>query len=228
MVAIPAGRIRPLYAGSAEAPRRVGAFRLDRDQVTRGEFLAFVRANPEWRRSRVAASRADRASYLADWRADLDATRAGGSALDLDRPATGVSWHAARAYCAAEGKRLPTTLEWEYAAAASRTRRDAANDPAFIQQVVGMYSARRAPLRPVEQGTRNAFGVRGMHDLAWEWVADGHRSAAHGAGGGDASCAGASVGAIDPGNYPAFLRHALRAGLTDRSSMETLGFRCAA
>ena len=43
----------------------------------------------------------------------------------LQRPVTSVTWSAARAYCAAEGTRLPTTAEWEYVAAADERHRDA-------------------------------------------------------------------------------------------------------
>src|SRR5215213_7574470 len=118
MVRLPAGAYRPLY-GEATAAVAVGAFWLDRDPVTRGEFLAFVRRDPRWVRGRVAPALADREGYLAEWRSDE---------TDLQRPATGISWFAARAYCESLGKRLPTTAEWEYAAAASETRRDATRD----------------------------------------------------------------------------------------------------
>jgi formylglycine-generating enzyme required for sulfatase activity len=230
MVRIPAGSYRPLYGRPTDPAARVDAFRLDRDPVTRGDFLAFVRANPEWRRGTVKPLHADRAAYLADWRSDLDA----GDAAALRRPVTGVSWFAARAYCAAQGKRLPTVAEWEYAAAASETARDAARDPRFIQQVLTLYASRPRPLPPVESGLVNAYGVRGLHGLAWEWVEDFNSvmvsddSRGVGARDHDLFCASAAIGAADPTNYPAFLRFAIRAGATARTSLETLGFRCAA
>ena len=73
MVAIPGGAYRPLYGHPDDAATRVAAFRLDRDAVTRGEFLAFARRRPEWRRATVRPLFAERASYLADWPGDLDA-----------------------------------------------------------------------------------------------------------------------------------------------------------
>lgn len=228
MVRLPAGAYRPLYSRVTDRPVQVAAFRLDRDAVTRGEFLAFVRRTPAWRRSAVSSGMADRVTYLADWRGDLDA----GSAASLRRPVTGVSWHAARAYCAAVGKRLPTTAEWEYAAAASATKRDATRDPEFTQRLVALYSSRPRPLPPVDSGAVNVYGVRGLHGLAWEWVEDfqgAHREHAHGASERhDTSCASAALGAADPTNFPAFLRQAVRSGSTETTSMETLGFRCAA
>lgn len=229
MVTVPAGTFRPLYGQSDDAPRSVAAFTLDRDPVTRRDYLAFVRTHPTWRRSAVKGVFASPNEYLAGWRGDLDA----GDETDLRRPATGVSWFAARAYCTAQGKRLPTMLEWEYAAAASATRRDASREPAFIQSLVTRYAARRLPVPPVEQAERNLYGVRGLHGLAWEWVDDFNSvlvsddSRAVGGRDHDLFCASAAIGAVDPTNYPAFLRHALRAGLTGRTSLETLGFRCA-
>ena len=229
MVAIPAGAYRPLYGPATGRPIRVDAFRLDRDAVTRGEFLAFVRANPEWRRSAVRPLYADRVGYLADWAGDVDA----GAAPDLRRPVTGVSWFTARAYCAWRGARLPTVAEWEYAAAASETRRDAARDVNFVQRLVSLYAARVRPLPPVDSGAVNAYGVRGLHGLAWEWVADFNSvlvsDDSRGVGGRDHDmfCASAAIGALDPANYPAFLRYAMRAGLTGRTTLESLGFRCA-
>lgn len=212
MARIPAGTYVPLYAAGAK-PVGVAAFRLDVDPVTRGEFLEFARANPRW--SHVAQS----------------SGAAAARGIDLRRPVTNVSWHAARAYCAAHGKRLPTRDEWEYAAAASATRRNATADKAFMQHLVTVYANRPRLLPPVERGERNAYGVRGMHDMAWEWIEEIGRTApahdhAHHARH-DAYCAGAAVGATDPDNYPAFLRFAVRSGLTPETTLETLGFRCA-
>lgn len=230
MVTLPAGSYRPLYGLPGDAPRAVAAFQLDRDPATRGDFLAFVRANPQWRRGAVRPLFADRRGYLADWRGDLEA----GDATDLRRPVTGVSWFAARAYCAWRGKRLPTVHEWEYAGAASATRRDAAREPSFVQRVLALYTRRPQPLPPVAGAAANVYGLRGMHDLAWEWTADFNSvlvsddSRGVGARDHDLFCASAAIGATDPTNYPAFLRYAVRAGLSGRATIASLGVRCAA
>src|SRR5690625_4306918 len=49
----------------------IESFYLDRYHVTNGEFLEFVRENPEWRRSNVKPVFAD-ARYLSHWAGDLD------------------------------------------------------------------------------------------------------------------------------------------------------------
>jgi formylglycine-generating enzyme required for sulfatase activity len=234
MVALPAGSYRPLYGLPGDAPVAVAAFRLDRDPATRGDWLAFVRANPQWRRSAVRPLFADRRAYLADWRGDLEP----GDATDLRRPVTGISWFAAKAYCEWRGKRLPTVHEWEYAAAASATRRDAAREPGFIQHVLALYARRPRPLPAVAAfgpaRTANLYGLRGLHGLAWEWTSDFNSvlvsDDSRGVGGRDHDlfCASAAIGATDPSNYPAFLRYAVRASVTGRSATESLGARCAA
>jgi formylglycine-generating enzyme required for sulfatase activity len=103
-----------------------------------------------------------------------------------------------------------------------------------VQRLVSLYATRPRPLPPVDSGTVNVHGVRGLHGLAWEWVADFNSvlvsDDSRGVGGRDHDlfCASAAIGAADPTNYPAFLRYAIRAGLTGRTTLETLGFRCAA
>jgi len=111
MLRVPAGDYRPFYKGRSGARRRipVASFQLDREPVSERDFLAFVTAHPDWRRSQVKRLFAE-PSYLADWTTDLAPPRVTGA------PVTRVSWFAARAYCECEGERLPTQAEWEWAA----------------------------------------------------------------------------------------------------------------
>ena len=181
MAMLPAGWYRPLHPHMGETRVHVAAFALDRQAVTRREYLAFVD------------------------RTETDS---------LDAPMTNVTWNDARAYCEAKGKRLPTTAEWEYAAAASETKRDATTDPAFLRRLLELY--------PVKgKSFRNVYGVYGLHGIIWEWTQDFM-------GPPMANCASAAMGASDATNYPAFLRDAFRSSLTERSATSHLGFRCAA
>lgn len=233
MVTIPAGHYVPLYGRAGDPAVAVASFRLDTLPVTRADYLSFVTEVPEWRRGRVKRVFADR-GYLAGW----DGGRDAGDAVTSAGPVTSVSWFAAKAYCEWRGARLPTTDEWEFAAAASAGVRDAARDAGFIRHLVAAYSAPRPTvLPPVGGGAPNAYGIRDLHGLVWEWVYDFNgvmvTDDSRASGGGlerdhQAFCASAAIGATDPANYPAFLRYAVRAGLTGRTTLDGLGFRCAA
>lgn len=233
MAKLPAGSYRPLYAPTGVSRIRVAGFALDREPVTRAEYLAFVARHPEWQRGRVRPVFAD-ARYLADWRGVLDAGDAAAGRL----PVTEISWFAARAYCASLGKRLPTVDEWEYAAAASERTADASADPSFRARLLALYGTMRGRSPTTARGFTNAYGVRGMHGVVWEWTLDFNsvvldddsRATGSGADARDRHlyCASSSIGATDPADYPAFLRYAVRAGLGARSTTSTVGFRCAA
>jgi len=222
MSVIPQGTFSPLYATKGAERISVSSFSLDREPVTRGEFLDFVRRNPQWRRSSVRTAAADK-GYLGDWAADLNQ----GSASNLLRPVTSVSRKAALAYCAAKGKRLPTSGEWEYVASASQSRRDASRDHHFLAKLVGYYTKRSATAPIIGAGARNAYGVKDMHELVWELTSD-PKDRMHAAHEHHMFCASSAIGASDPSNYPAFMRYAVRSGLNDRTTLKTLGFRCAA
>ncbi len=137
MVLIPAGEYEPVLRGQDEPVRAaVAAFWLDTRPVTNAEFLEFVRANPKWRRSRVAPLFADD-GYLGDWAGDLGL----GPRAPADAPVVRVSWFAARAYAAWRGKRLPTTAEWERAAAAGFTTDRGEDEPAYREAALGWFAS---------------------------------------------------------------------------------------
>jgi sulfatase modifying factor 1 len=227
MARIPAGRYVPLFINGRTSVQ-VDAFALDRRPVTRAEYLAFVRAQPRWRRGRVPRAFAG-PGYLASWPGEL----AVGSAVDARRPVTEVSWFAARAFCESRGARLPTTDEWEYAALASETSRNASRDAVFIRRLLDLYRTPRPVPPVVGSGFRNAYGVQDLHGVVWEWVLDFNSvlvsddSRATGGRDHPLFCAAGVVGATDPGNYPAFLRYGFRAALEGRTTVGSLGFRCA-
>lgn len=223
-VAVGPGTYRPTFPASpAEAAVPVAKFWLDRDPVTNAEFLAFVRANPAWRRNRVRALRAD-AGYLAAW----NAADALGDAPPR-APVVHVSWYAARAFCAWRGGRLPVEKEWELAAQANETSRDARGDRATQDRILAWY-AEPTPARLPEVGRRtNAWGVRDLHGLVWEWIEDFNAAlvTADSRSTGDQFCGGAAAKSQDPTAYATFMRLAFRSSLEARFTTPILGFRCA-
>lgn len=230
MVVIPAGTYHPLFRTATE-PKDVPiqAFALDKLPVTIGQYLSFVRANPRWRRSQVKALFAD-ASYLKNWASDLDP----GPAVPLNTPVTFVSWFAAKAYAQAQGKRLPTVAEWEYAAGASPTRVDGENDPAFRRDVLRWYTTLGGTPGAVGTGAANIWGVQDLHGLIWEWVLDFNSAMVTGDSRADSAglerglfCGGGAQGARDVANYPAFMRLGFRSSLSANYCVGSLGFRCA-
>jgi serine/threonine-protein kinase len=148
-----------------EAPRHpvaLGAYYIDRTEVTNADYAKFVKATGH--------------EPPANWK--------GGSlpAGRDDFPVTGVSWQDAADYAAWAGKRLPTEAEWEAAARGSEARKypwgnewqggfanigvrtaekeDATRYPSGIGEV-GKYPQSVSPL-----------GALDMIGNVWEWVAD--------------------------------------------------------
>lgn len=230
MLRIPEGRYVPLFRGEKD-PKEivVKAFLLDAVPVTNGEFLEFVTANPKWRRSQVKRLFADE-QYLKMWVGDLEIA----TNIFVGAPVTHVSWFAAKAYCSWRGKRLPTTAEWEYAAAASRSRVDGNNDPEFIREIRKWYSTPAPETLPrVGLERPNYFGAYDLHGLVWEWVADFNTAMVTGDARGDTGldrqlfCGSGSEGAKDRDNFPMFMRYGFRSSLQASYTVHNLGFRCA-
>ena len=229
MATVPAGTYRPLFRGEKDAKEvPVAAFALDVHAVTNADFLAFVRANPRWRRSQVKRLFADE-EYLHRWAGDLEPGAAGGR-----QPVTHVSWFAAKAYAAWAGKRLPTTAEWELAAGVGFTMADGAKDAAFIRAVQQWYSTPSPDVLPeVGAGRANFHGIHDLHDLMWEWTSDFNSALVTGDARGDTGlerqlfCGAGSLGASDRANFPAFMRYGLRSSLKAGYTLPNLGFRCA-
>jgi sulfatase modifying factor 1 len=230
MPEIPGGTWTPLYRSTRDPEViTVRRFLLDERPVTNGEFLAFVTAHPQWRRSTVSPLFAD-PSYLEHWSGDLEP----GPRAPLDAPVVRVSWFAARAYARAQGKRLPSTAEWELAAAAGYTRPDGRNDEE-MKRDLNAWLARPVPtVHPSTAQTRPDYhGVRGLHGLVWEWVEDFNAAMITGESRADAGlerdlfCGAGAAASKDPSDYAGFMRQALRSSLKANHTTSALGFRCA-
>lgn len=230
MVIIPSGTYRALYRDdSLSATVAVGSFLLDVTPVTNAQFLAFVRTHPQWQRSRVKPLFAD-STYLLHWQSDTVT----GSTAPSDAPVVYVSWYAVKAYAVWAGKRLPTVAEWEYAAAASETLRNAADDRAFAQRILAWYAVPVPAVQPPVRSTfRNVYGVYDMHGLVWEWTSDFNSILVTGESRGDTGlerslfCGAGSLRSSDFRDYAAFMRFGFRGSLQAHYTTSALGFRCA-
>jgi formylglycine-generating enzyme required for sulfatase activity len=127
---------------STSYPARVADFLLDKYEITVGRFRKFVAAYPAskpragagahplingsgWNTAWDSALPADQASLMTRLRcapsssATWTDTAGGGET----RPVNCLSWYLAFAFCAWDGGRLPTELEWNYAAAGGGEQR---------------------------------------------------------------------------------------------------------
>lgn len=230
MVRVEGGTYRPLYRDAATGDQvRVGDFYLDAYPVTNADYLAFVKANPEWQRSRVKRLFADD-TYLQHWTGDLSFDPA-----LANRPVVNVSWFAAKAYAEWKGKRLPTTAEWEYVAKAGVSSRDGTLEPGYTQRLMLLYSRRSGRDLPEVGSTfKNYWGVYDLHGVVWEWVYDFNTALVTGESRNNTDldlarfCGSATLGANDFTDYTAFLRFGFRSGLEARFTVPNLGFRLAA
>jgi formylglycine-generating enzyme required for sulfatase activity len=228
-VQLPGGNFKSALKYEDTQQVEVAPFELERVPVTNAQFLAFVESHPQWQRGKAAKVLAD-ARYLGHWAGPLQLQDAAQAA----QPVVNVSWFAASAYCEAQGARLPTWSEWEYAAAADETRRDARNDPAWRERILGWYSRpSTGTLARAGLQTPNAYGVQDLHGLVWEWTDDfsSLMIAADNRKQGDPDksefCGAGALSMDDRDNYAVLMRVAMLSSLEAKSTTANLGFRCA-
>ena len=229
-VKLPGGRFHTaLKYEDIKENMRVAPFALMRKPVTNAEFLAFVRSHPQWRRDRVASVFAE-PRYVSHWAGPVTL----GPAALPQQPVVQVSWFAARAYCEAQGARLPTWVEWEYAAAADEMRRDARSDPLWRERILHWYSQpSNRPLQRAGLQTPNVYGVQDLHGLVWEWTEDFSSLLvdADNRNQGDADkakfCGAGALSMNDRDHYAVLMRVAMLSSLDAEDTTANLGFRCA-
>ena len=228
MARIQGGNFKTFYISKTDKPVLVHPFLMDECAVTNLEFLEFVKANPEWSRSKVKRLFADK-NYLKHWKSDFEI---GESNKDIyNSPVVNVSWFSARAYCTWINKRLPTIAEWEIAGNAPPKNKKYTSVTNYIMQ---WYEKPALPVLPNIRSTySNTFGLYDMHGLIWEWTFDFNSFISTGDSRNTTSddnnlfCAGASINVSNREDYAAFLRYGFRRSLKGNYCISSLGFRCA-
>lgn len=233
MVLIPAG---PFTMGSDDGPQNerpahtvtLDDYYIDRYEVTLSLYRKFLEAGkhdapPTWD---------DEASTLVG-----------------DRPAIGMRWESAVAYCRWAGKRLPTEAEWEKAARGSDGRRYPWGEMQPFIDIAnynrGMWVSEAITLMAVtgglegmsvrhglKEGGKSPFGVSHMAGNAAEWVADWYERDSYRKSP-ERNPSGPMTGekrVLRGGSWadvPSALRAAARFSAEPNFEDRTIGFRCA-
>lgn len=227
MANIKGSRYIPLY-GRDSTVVEVKDFQIDKYPVTNQQFVAFLKANPQWQKSNVLKLYAD-GNYLRQFKNDTVLK----NNENPNSPVTYVSWFVAKAYCECQGKRLPTIDEWEYVAMADETTADARLKTSYNQDILSWYETPRTDEKTVGSTPKNYWGVYDMHGLVWEWTIDFNSVLISGESRKDVDkdsnlfCGSAAIGTTDLMNYAAFMRYAFRGSIKARFNIKNLGFRCA-
>lgn len=227
MILIPGGEYLPFYGAIDSQDVYVPPFLMDERPVTNEEFLRFVEANPQWRKSNIKSLYAD-TSYLKHWPSDLELPEG----AHPEAPVTFVSWYAAKAYAKSQGKRLPTVDEWEFMAMADEEMANAREKKTYSDNIISQYLIKEKQLRPVKQSAPNYWGIYNVFDLVWEWTEDFNSvismgDSRTGEASGSLYCAAGAASVTDIMNYAAFMRFSMRNSVDAHYCIANLGFRCA-
>lgn len=228
MIKIEGGNYEAFFGKDSGRSVRVETFFMDDSPVTNAEYLAFLKANPQWTKTKVLKLYANE-NYLKNWKSDYE--------IPInqfpDSPVTNISWYAAEAYAKSVGKRLPTIDEWEYVGLANTNSKNASIDPKFSEFILKSYQERkRNGEGHIKKLAPNYYGIYNMYDLVWEWTYDFNSVMMSGESRNDSTpseslfCAGAAVTSADLRNYAAFVRYALRGSVKANDCINNLGFRC--
>lgn len=220
---IPQGRFAPLYGIEKDQKDfLIKSFRMDVYPVTVRSFKQFLKEHPEWSKEKIAPLYADK-NYLSFKKETGES------------PVVYVSWFSANAYCESKKGRLPSTLEWEYVAAASETLKDATKSEPFVDKILAWYShpENEDEIKVVGKDSPNIYGIHNLHGLIWEWTSDFNSviMTSDNRDDGDKQkglyCGAGSIGSRSKEDYAAFIRYSLRSSLNANFTLTNLGFRCA-
>ena len=173
----------------AETPRHkvsLGAFYIDKFEVTNKAFAAFLNASrkeedfgqtrKKWVVIRNDLDEQDKTGW---WPTEIELDNSSYRAVPGFElyPVLSVSWYAADAYCRNAGKRLPTEAEWEKAARGGLAEMDypwGSEIPTagVVFRRVWRNNAYPAPVEQVGTYYANGYGIYDMAGNVSEWCAD--------------------------------------------------------
>jgi len=219
MIKIPEGYYKPFLRKNKDDSIKINSFYIDKYAVTNKDFLEFVKANPEWSRSKIKRVFGD-AAYLKHWTSDFEI-----NSSSTNCPVVNVSWFAAQAYCKWKEKRLPSLNEWEFVAAS----RPINTNMEIKEIILDWYSKpNNNILYTIGSSYENVLGVYDMHGLIWEWVNDFktlQQSIDQSESAIKLSCG--PIGSGDPIDYASYTRLAFRTSIKAAYTSSSLGFRTA-
>lgn len=167
MVQIPGGTFT--IGGGSESDEkpakeiRLNSFKMDKTPVTNSDYNRCVKSG-----SCTKAHYSDSSCYI--WsKSGLKKTKVPASFGDGDKPVICVSWYQARKYCKAQGKRLPTEAEWEFAATKGGTQKYSWGNSAPTPQSA-TYKSRST--NTVGAKSAGAYQLKDMNGNVWEWTSD--------------------------------------------------------
>lgn len=202
------------------------AYEMDRDEVSLGEYLAFLQ-----RRKEQPSEELKRLIWhLITVHAISDQTLA-------RWPALYVTWEEARNYCIAGGKRLPTEAEWEKAARGSDGNLFpwGADAPDNRRAMFGQHHVHEIPIVAVVDSLQEGASPYGLHHMAGnaaEWVQDwfGSDYYAYMPPRNPVGPPSGRYKSLRGGSWKSkalMLRTATRSGAPPDQRSATIGFRCA-
>lgn len=146
-----------------------------------------------------------------------------------DLPVVHVSYTDAERYCAWAGRRLPTEIEWEYAARGGRGKQNYPWGDEYTPNKMNIWEGKFPQKNTLKDGylgpapvtayAPNDYGLYNMCGNVWEWVAGGTAEAR-------ALRGGSFIDSVD-GKFNHIVLVSTRQENTGDSTASNVGFRCA-
>lgn len=147
---------------------RLSPFRLMRTPVTRKQYQAIMGEDPGWPKGEADGRPVNQVSWLGAVAFCNRWSEAEGLTPCYRITGDKVEWEAE-----ADGYRLPTEAEWEYACrAGSAARWCFGDDEAGLADYAWYGKNSGGEPRPVATRKPNAWGLHDMHGNVWEWCWD--------------------------------------------------------